>query len=151
MPHPIENIMRTTMEQLREIVDVNTVIGNPIVTAENTLVLPISKLSLGFLSGGGEYSGSREGKEPVRKAGEMLENNTHYPFAGTAAAGMSITPVGFLSVDKNNIRMTRVRYDSSLERAVDLIPESIDAVSRMVEEIRRDNDNKEHKDTPALS
>lgn len=53
--HPVENIMRTTMEQLKEMVDVNTVIGKPILTAGETMILPVSRLSMGFISGGGEY------------------------------------------------------------------------------------------------
>ena len=64
MAHPIENILRTTMEQLKQIADVSTVVGAPIMTAGNTIVLPVSKISLGFVSGGAEYPGKNA---PVRR------------------------------------------------------------------------------------
>ena len=54
MTHPVENIMKTTMEQLKAMADVNTIVGNPILTVGETMILPVSKLSMGFISGGGE-------------------------------------------------------------------------------------------------
>lgn len=64
MMHPIENIMKSAMEEIKEMVDVNTIIGDPILTGNETMILPVSKVSLGFLSGGGEYG---MGNKPVRK------------------------------------------------------------------------------------
>ena len=55
MMHPIENIMKGAMEEIKAIVDVNTIVGDPILTGEETMILPVSKVSLGFISGGGEY------------------------------------------------------------------------------------------------
>lgn len=55
MSHPVENIMRSTMEQLRQMVDVNTIVGSPVETGSGTVLLPVSKVSMGFVSGGGEY------------------------------------------------------------------------------------------------
>jgi len=147
MSHPIENIMKTTMEELRQMVDVNTVVGNPIITSDNTLVLPVSKLSLGFLSGGGEYTGT-QGKDSIKKAGELLEGKSQYPFAGTAAAGISITPMGFLSVRNEAVRMTQVRYDNSLERAIDRIPDAIRSITEMLEDIRKKENEEEQQKTP---
>lgn len=66
--HPVENIMRTTMEQLKEMVDVNTVIGKPILTAGETMILPVSRLSMGFISGGGEYGQKTEPLQYKRAA-----------------------------------------------------------------------------------
>ena len=80
--HPVENIMRTTMEQLKEMVDVNTVIGKPILTAGETMILPVSRLSMGFISGGGEY-GQKTERTPIQKSSEEAEgvqngqNGTH--------------------------------------------------------------------------
>lgn len=65
--HPIENIMQTSMEQIKRMVDVNTVVGNPIVTAGNTMILPVSKLSLAFLVGGGEYGHMCSAKRQLMK------------------------------------------------------------------------------------
>lgn len=69
--HPVENIMRTTMEQLKEMVDVNTVIGKPILTAGETMILPVSRLSMGFISGGGEYGQKCDVTRSVSKMTEI--------------------------------------------------------------------------------
>lgn len=82
--HPIENIMQTSMEQIKRMVDVNTVVGNPIVTAGNTMILPVSKLSLAFLVGGGEYGHMCSAK----KAADEANRDSRFPFAGTSAVGM---------------------------------------------------------------
>ena len=89
--HPIENIMQTSMEQIKRMVDVNTIVGNPIVTAGNTMILPVSKLSLAFLVGGGEYGHMCSAK----KAADEANRDSRFPFAGTSAVGMCITPLAF--------------------------------------------------------
>ena len=73
--HPIENIMQTTMEQIKKMVDVNTVVGTPIIADETTTVVPVSKVSLGFLAGGGEYSGKACVKKS-RHGSSRYEYNT---------------------------------------------------------------------------
>lgn len=135
--HPIENIMKTAMEEIKAMVDVNTIVGNPIMTGTETMILPVSKVSLGFLSGGGEYG--MADTRPVRKAGAMLdqensgaESGRGYPFAGTAVAGMSITPMAFLSVSAGCVKVLPAQYKNSWDRAIDLLPEAVLAVERIV-------------------
>ena len=90
MSHPVENIMRSTMEQLRQMVDVNTIVGSPVETGSGTVLLPVSKVSMGFVSGGGEYI-MGQAATPVKRAGDALDaSEGRYPFAGTAAAGMCL-------------------------------------------------------------
>ena len=72
MSHPVENIMRSTMEQLRQMVDVNTIVGSPVETGNGTVLLPVSKVSMGFVSGGGEYI-MGQAATPVKRAGEALD------------------------------------------------------------------------------
>ncbi|NCB31312.1 MAG: sporulation protein YtfJ, partial [Clostridia bacterium] len=95
MAHPIENIMKTTMEQLKEMVDVNTIVGTPILTTGETMILPVSKVSMGFFSGGGEYGQEekKESKSRIARSGEELsgEQDGCYPFAGASVAGMTLT------------------------------------------------------------
>lgn len=87
MSHPVENIMRSTMEQLRQMVDVNTIVGSPVETGSGTVLLPVSKVSMGFVSGGGEYI-MGQAATPVKRAGDALDaSEGRYPFAGTAAGG----------------------------------------------------------------
>ena len=82
MMHPIENIMKSAMEEIKEMVDVNTIIGDPILTGNETMILPVSKVSLGFLSGGGEYG---MGNKPVRKSAKVsvcgYSGCRHEPYA----------------------------------------------------------------------
>jgi sporulation protein YtfJ len=118
--HPIENIMKTSMEQIKEMVDVNTVIGTPIVLQDENMVLPVSKVCLGFFSGGGEYSGSI--KSPVRKSGDEAKDSEggKYPFAGASAAGMTLTPVAFLSVKDSCVKVLPVQNGSAWDRVIDM-------------------------------
>ena len=145
MPHPIENIMKTTMEQLKAIADVETVIGTPIMTDTGAMVLPVSKVSLGFLSGGGEYVG-RSGEKPssaIHRSGEELDGakqQQSYPFAGTALAGMSVTPVGFLTVTDTAISMLPVNYNNATEKLVDMLPQGLSAIQKLFQ------NNKDHND-----
>lgn len=144
MPHPIENIMETSMEQLKEIADVNTVVGKPIMAGEKTVILPISKVTLGFLSGGGEY-GQKGG--PVKKSGEMLDTaeKQTYPFAGTAVAGMSLTPMGFLYVNEEKVRLLSTSYATPIERIMDAVPQAL----QIVEGWAKNSARKEEDETNA--
>ncbi len=78
--HPIENIMSTTLENIRDMIDVNTVVGEPIAAADGSTVIPISRVSFGFVAGGGEY-----GKAAVRPE----EGRGEHPFAGGTGAGVT--------------------------------------------------------------
>lgn len=129
MSHPIENIMRSTMEQIKEMVDVNTIVGNPIITGKETVILPVSKVSLGFLSGGGEYCA---GTTPVKKSGSELDGETRLPFAGTSVAGMSITPIAFLSVADGKVKVLPAQYSTTIDRAIEIIPETICMAGKVI-------------------
>lgn len=130
MPHPIENIMETSMEQLKDIADVNTVVGKPITAGDKAVILPISKVTLGFLSGGGEY-GQKSG--PVKRSGDMMDTAAAdaYPFAGTAVAGMSLTPMGFLYVNEDRVRLLSTSYATPIERIMDAVPQALQIVEGM--------------------
>ncbi|MBQ7886098.1 MAG: GerW family sporulation protein [Clostridia bacterium] len=77
--HPIESLMGTSMESIREMVDVNTVVGDPVQTQDGSTIIPISKVSFGFVAGGGEY------------ACAGVQAQEELPFAGGAGAGVSVT------------------------------------------------------------
>ena len=130
MAHPIENIMKSTMEQIKEMVDVNTIVGTPILTGAETMILPVSKVSIGFFSGGGEYGQrlKKEGKYPITQLGQELDGEGeegNYPFAGASVAGMSLTPLAFLSVSGGNVKVLPASSATALDRAIELLPESI--------------------------
>ena len=115
--HPLESLMRSTMENLRDMIDVNTVIGEAVLTKEGTTIIPISKVSFGFASGGSEF---------------LTKFNTNVnkaPFGGGSGAGVCVKPVGFLIITEDNIRILSVDQDNTYDKIVDTIPQVIDMVA----------------------
>lgn len=129
--HPIESIMQNSMEQIKRMVDVNTVIGDPVATVNQTMILPVSKVSLGFLVGGGEY-----GKMScTKKAAAISEESVHdsrFPFAGTTAVGMCITPLAFLTVEEGNVRVLPAQQKCMTDRMMDIVPQMLKSLDRFL-------------------
>jgi len=115
LDHPIQGLMKTAMESLQSMVDVNTVVGDPVEAPDGTVVIPVSRVSLGFVAGGGEYPGETRGRE---QAG--------WPFGGGSGAGISVTPVGFLVVGKESIRLLPMFERTALERILEAAPDFIE-------------------------
>lgn len=111
MEHPIGDLMQTTLENIKDMVDVNTVVGEPIAAGNGATIIPISKVSFGFVSGGGEYDGPRRAE------------NEAFPFAGGSGAGVSVQPVGFLVVGEEGVKMLPAQDLTLLERAVNCAPQ----------------------------
>lgn len=128
--HPIQGIMDTAMEHIRDMVDVNTVLGDAITAQDGSTVLPVSRVSFGFASGGGEYQG--------RAARES------YPFAGGAGAGVTIQPVGFLVLGDSSVRMLPAQTRTSADRIIDLIPSVMEELKCVLSKI-----NSKEKPAPA--
>lgn len=123
--HPIQGLMKTAMESLKGMVDVNTVVGDPVETQDGTMIIPVSRVAFGFAAGGGEYIGDAEGA-PVPEVG-----NRSYPFGGGSGAGVSVQPMGFLVVGANHVRMLPVDGGQPVERLIDLAPQLIDKVREL--------------------
>ncbi len=140
MAHPIENIMKSTMEELKEMVDVNTIIGDPVMTGSDTVIVPVSRVSLGFLSGGGEYGAcKKQDREQEGQAGER------FPFAGTSVAGMNLTPMAFLAISGGVVKVLPAHYNCTLDRIIEMVPETVRELERMLTEICA---NKKEKNMP---
>ena len=133
MSHPIENIMQSSMEHIKRLADVNTVIGTPIMTEDNTMILPVSKVSLGMLVGGGEYLAVT----PVRRSNVEVNIDGNYPFIGASTVGLSLTPLAFLSVQNGSVRVLPAKQDCASDRLVDLIPQVIDTAERLIKELAK--------------
>lgn len=116
--HELENLMRSTMENLRDMIDVNTVIGDVVETSDGTSIVPISKVSFGFASGGSEFGNSTT----LRKEEEK------YPFGGGSGAGVSVKPIAFLIVKDGMVRLQPVDYDTTVDRIVDSIPQFVELI-----------------------
>jgi sporulation protein YtfJ len=122
--HPIQGLMQTAMENLKEMVDVNTIIGDPVEAPDGSLILPISKVGFGFAAGGSEFDVSTGGGKDGSSAG--------LPFGGGAGGGVSITPIGFLVVSNGTIKMLSTEAPNQLyERLIDLAPSMMDRIQAM--------------------
>jgi sporulation protein YtfJ len=113
--HPIESLMRSTMENIRDMIDVNTIIGDPVETKEGSTIIPISKVSFGFASGGSEFDSKGDS-----------ERNSKYPFGGGSGAGVSVKPVAFIIIKNDSIRLLSVDHDNTLDRIVDSVPQFLE-------------------------
>lgn len=103
--HPIEGLMQTTMTSLKEMVDVNTIVGDAVHTVDGSVIIPVSKISFGFASGGSEFSKARDKKDSITE--EKL------PFGGGSGAGVSVSPVGFIVVGNDQIKLLTVDEGNS--------------------------------------
>ena len=111
--HPIQGMMSTALGNIKEMIDVNTIIGDPVTTPDGTVIIPVSKVSFGFCAGGTEF-----GSPVVKKEGASSN------FGGGAGAGVSIIPVAFLVVNGTNVRMISMSSSSTAaDKLVDMIPE----------------------------
>ena len=117
--HPIEGIMTTTMENIRDMVDVNTVIGDAITTADGTTVIPISRVSFGFVAGGGEYTVQSHGRQ------EPPQTKQELPFAGGTGAGVTVQPLGFLVTGPDQIRLLPAQPYAPVDRIIELVPQTL--------------------------
>ena len=125
--HPIESLMTTTMESLRDMIDVNTIIGEPVSTADGSTVIPISRVSFGFVAGGGEYECQRS----RARADSTPEGGL--PFAGGSGAGVTVQPLGFLVTNREQVRLLPAQCYQPVDRLIELIPQVVADVKKMME------------------
>lgn len=126
--HPIEGIMGVSMEKIREMVDVNTIIGEPITAPEGTVIIPVSKVAFGFASGGSDL--------PVQAAEK---------FAGGSGAGVTVKPEAFIVIKKDgSVQLLEMGKSASpIEGIVDAIPGVIDKIKSMMS---KDGDKEKKED-----
>lgn len=136
--HPIDTMMQTTMEHIRSMVDVNTVIGSPVTGSKGTTIIPISKVSFGFVAGGGEYL-----VDDHRSRAAITSEN--YPFAGGTGAGVSVQPVGFLVVGEDSVKVLPAQSNSAMERVVELLPQLMEEFAQNEEKQGKSKGKKVYK------
>ena len=132
--HPIESLMITSMTSIENMVDVNTIIGDSIVTADNTTIIPLSKVCFGFAAGGSEFNTNKLNK---------YTENTKLPFGGGAGAGVKISPVGFLVIKDGIPKVLNVDGINVVDRAVDMIPDIINKIDMLINKKMDKSDNKQ--------
>lgn len=125
--HPIEALMKTAMESIQQIVDVNTIVGDPVETHDGSVIIPVSRVVCGFAAGGSEFLPPEEGKDEAQ--GDNNKGGKTLPFGGGSGGGVSVQPVGFLVVGNGQVRLLPVDSNAVIERVIDTVPDLIDKVS----------------------
>lgn len=127
--HPIETLMKTAMDSIQKMINVNTVIGEPVETQQGSVIIPVSKVSCGFAAGGSEFTPLDEKEDGSKRKDD---NSDKLPFGGGSGAGVSVKPVGFLVVNSDQVRMLPVEGNIVMDRIIDEMPEIIEKFSRAV-------------------
>ena len=122
MSQKLPNMLDSTIAKIREMVDVNSVVGDPITTPDGVTIIPISKVSVGFGGGGSDF----------------VSNNVNHqdnPFGGGVGAGVKVTPVAFLIVKEGSVRMLPVAApaNTTADRIVEMVPDTLDKVAAFID------------------
>lgn len=133
MEHPIQQLINDAMGKMREIVDSNTVIGTPITTREGTTILPVSKISFGFVSGGTDFANEKQ---------KDL-------FGGAASSGASITPVGFLVIKGDSVKLIQLAENGrAVDRVLNMVPEVLDKVEGFISKDKKPDKGEKQQPEP---
>ncbi len=132
--HPVENLMKSTMENLKDMIDVNTVIGDAVETKDGSYIIPISKVTFGFVSGGSEFGNT------CTTPRELVSD---HPFGGGSGAGITVKPVAFLVLRKDIVRLLPVEQNNPYDRIIDSVPQILDMVKGFFNEEKDKKNNYE--------
>ena len=141
MSTPIEGLMSVAMENIKSMVDVNTIVGDPIITPDGATIVPISRVSFGFGAGGSEFSANPTDKK-----------STDALFGGGSGGGATVKPVAFLVVKNDNIRILPITNTlSTIDRVVDMVPEALDKFNGFLGSILNKKEKKTVTETTIIS
>jgi len=126
--HPIEGLMLTAMESIRSMIDVNTIIGEPMEIADNITIIPISKVGFGLAAGGSEFKDETV-QGYLRKQNAEEEIQYRLPFGGGAGVGASISPVAFIVVQGETVKLMPVDHNNCLDKILDYVPDLFEKVN----------------------
>ena len=126
MEHPLSDMMTNSMSKIKDMVDVNTVVGSPITTPGGVTIIPVSKVSVGFGGGGSDFT-------KKTAAGDN-------PFGGGVGGGVKVTPICFLIVKDGNVRMMPVAEpaSSTADRIVEMVPDTLDKLTAYLDSKKKD-------------
>lgn len=123
--HPINNLMGTVMENIKGMIDVNTIIGDPVETSNGTMIIPISKVGFGFAAGGSDIPNKSEASS----------------FGGGSGAGVSISPIGFLVVAPDQIKLIPVSANNTpVDKLIDYIPVAFEKINSMIQSNKKEEE-----------
>ncbi|HLR69073.1 GerW family sporulation protein [Virgibacillus alimentarius] len=134
--HPIQGLMTTAMENIKNMVEVNTIIGDPVESPDGSVIIPVSKLGFGFAAGGSEFNSNQS---------EDNSGEATLPFGGGSGGGVSITPVAFLIVNSRGIKMIHLNESTHIyEKMLDFAPKAADKIQEIIQESNKSkNDHKQ--------
>ncbi len=112
--------MKTAMESIKDMVDVNTIVGDPVETPDGSVIMPISRVTFGFAAGGSEFEAGRNHADGM------------HPFGGGSGAGVTVQPVAFLVVGTGNIRLLPVDTNTVVDRIIDVAPQILQQIQSMI-------------------
>ena len=119
--HPIQGLMTTAMENLKEMIDVNTIVGDPVETPDGSVILTVSKVGFGFAAGGSQFTFQ-----------DQSASENEHPFGGGSGGGVSITPIAFLVVSAKGIKTIHLDNDTHLyEKILELAPQALEKIQEM--------------------
>ncbi|APH04078.1 GerW family sporulation protein [Bacillus weihaiensis] len=122
--HPIQGLMKTAMENLKQMIDVNTIVGDPVETPDGSVILTVSKVGFGFAAGGSEFNSTAKDGEDG-KAPKL-------PFGGGSGGGVSITPIAFLIVSSNGVKMLHLDESTHLyEKILEAAPQTVEKIQSL--------------------
>lgn len=131
MANKLEGMMDTTMNKIRQMVDVNTIIGEPVICPDGTVIIPVSKVSYGFAAGGSDLP---------------TKNNPQKDyFGGGSGAGVSIQPVAFLVVNNGNVKMLNMEFDGAVDRVISMVPDFVDKVGELFKKGKKNKEDKKEE------
>ena len=131
--HPIEGMMDTTLEKIKQMVDINTIVGDPITSPDGTIIIPVSKISYGFASGGSDFPSKTQSDKQC--------------FGGGTGAGVSINPVAFITICNGSVKMLQIDpYNSSADRVIGMFPDIMEKISSFVSGKKEENKKSKQAD-----
>jgi len=134
--HPINGLMQTAMENIKDMVDVNTIVGEPVNTPDGSVIIPISRVGFGFAAGGSEFSAEEQIQNNAGKSAEAGAHNAsvQLPFGGGSGGGVSITPIAFLVVGRDGVKVVPLDNNTHiLERLIESAPQWVDRIQMMLQ------------------
>ncbi|AZN40678.1 GerW family sporulation protein [Paenibacillus albus] len=135
--HPIQGLMQTAMENIKEMVDVNTIVGDPVQTPDGSVIMPISKVGFGFVAGGSDIRFDDQSSK-----GDAHNADVQLPFGGGSGGGVSITPIAFLVVGSQGVRIVPLDNQTHLmEKVIDSAPQVFEKIQTMFKKNSSSNDS----------
>ncbi len=130
MEHPIQGLMKTAMENIKAMVDVNTIIGDAVETPDGSVIIPVSRVGFGFAAGGTQFTGGASGGGMFSRSNN--EQAEAFPFGGGSGGGISIQPIAFVIVGREGVRVVPLDQSTHLyDRLIEFAPQVVDKIQSM--------------------